>query len=364
MKKFLSLLVALVMVVSLTSCFGGGKKSSFLGTWEISKVEYDGVEYTMEELENLGDDSFEGILLVLKEGGKAGISESGYWEELDWEKTESGLVIGEIQCRFEGEYLVAEEEGNALYFVKTSDSQKFAAFDNEDEEDQDDVDAGAEEGKNYFDDAPDADDEMISKASVDELENELMEKLEGEIDELNTAWEDMKYDIETAEDYVDNVGDVAAFYDEIVYSTENMSMIVYDYAIKIAEAVIYGDSSVEDKADEIEALYDVIYFDAMDLLDSEIDDGILDDMEDYFYYDILQDEYIHNIDDVDYIDEENNMWNIAEGLVNDWISMVEEDVYDLYSDLEDDLWDEDIDAAKAVLDEFKEYVKNGPYIEE
>ena len=54
MKKLLAILLASIMVLSLTGCVADSTEQSFYGTWEIESAEVDGSKFTLEELEALG----------------------------------------------------------------------------------------------------------------------------------------------------------------------------------------------------------------------------------------------------------------------------------------------------------------------
>lgn len=125
MKKVISMVLAVLMLLSLVAC--GGKapdkvKDGYPGTWELDHVVIGGAEFTLSELEALGEDGSQ-IRMVLKEGGKAYASEGSYGDIVDWSETESGILLGDAQLIMEDGLLRMESDDELWYFRKVSDSQ-------------------------------------------------------------------------------------------------------------------------------------------------------------------------------------------------------------------------------------------------
>lgn len=139
MKKKLCLLTLVICLsFGLASCGGSDQKtvteeeteekedeaSQYPGTWEITKVNVDGSDFTIDELEAMGDTSMSGMQLVIKDGGKCAIIEQGESTGIvDWSETETGIDMGVQKLTLDGEMLVLENNGNKMYFEKVSSEQ-------------------------------------------------------------------------------------------------------------------------------------------------------------------------------------------------------------------------------------------------
>lgn len=122
MKKVISYLLAItVLATALTGC--DRKAEPLVGTWRADGVEVDGTKYTMAELDAMGDNSISRAQIVVKEGGKAYVSDGHTGNVVDWTKTEAGVTIGEQDCTIaDGMICLAYGEGT-VFFKKISDSQ-------------------------------------------------------------------------------------------------------------------------------------------------------------------------------------------------------------------------------------------------
>lgn len=97
MKKGLSILMVIsLMAMLLTGC--GNKAASLPGTWEVDSVEVDGTKYALSELEAMEDYSASQTHIILKEGGKAYVSDSGTEDIVDWTQNGNTIKIGESDC--------------------------------------------------------------------------------------------------------------------------------------------------------------------------------------------------------------------------------------------------------------------------
>lgn len=138
MKKKISL-TSLIMIVcfSIVCLFGCSTNEkaqtenetekindSTLGTWQSVKANIENSEFTMEELETMGEADMIDFQLIFKDGGQCVIIEAGdYVETLKWTETESGVNVGETIMDREGKYLTMEYDEAIVYFEKISDSQ-------------------------------------------------------------------------------------------------------------------------------------------------------------------------------------------------------------------------------------------------
>ena len=127
MKKVISIVLVLMILLSLSAC--GGKaadssKAGYPGTWKIDHLGIEGAEYAQSELAALGD--YRGqALLVIKDGGKAYEAENGIDGIIvDWYETENGILLDGEEVLIENGLLRLEVYDDEIwYFRKASDSQ-------------------------------------------------------------------------------------------------------------------------------------------------------------------------------------------------------------------------------------------------
>ena len=137
MKKILLLAFALLML--LTGCESRtampveteDKMKELYGTWAVSKVMYNDSFYTLEELKALGEDSLEGIYIVIKEGG-GGYAylqalEQGGATSWEYDEENKSLTVGDVVLVYDGgELKMNIDEESAILLSKYSDSQDFS----------------------------------------------------------------------------------------------------------------------------------------------------------------------------------------------------------------------------------------------
>lgn len=128
MKKVISILSALLVLLSLTACAGNAAKPAevaakptYTGTWELDYVVINGVSFTHSELEAIGQDIQ--ASLVLKDGGKAFVTLGSDQGVLDWNETENGIQIDDETLTMEDGFLRGGDDDTFLYFKKVSESQ-------------------------------------------------------------------------------------------------------------------------------------------------------------------------------------------------------------------------------------------------
>lgn len=132
MKKGISMLLTLIMIISLVGC--GSKTNKLIGTWKVDSAEIDGTKFTASELEAMGDDSLSGGEIVIKDGGKAYVSDGDSGDVVDWTETENGVKIGEQECTMVDGMICLEYGKGKVYFKKVSDSQTIGDTQEKEEE--------------------------------------------------------------------------------------------------------------------------------------------------------------------------------------------------------------------------------------
>lgn len=195
----------------------------------------------------------------------------------------------------------------------------------------------------------------IKATSLDELENLVVKDVENTIDTLKKTYEELTTKIDTYDKYKEHKNEVKSFYSLVVVTNKNLSIRLREYALIYAELILKSDDLVDDKYEEMENLYDVVYDDAGDDVYDEIYDGILDDIYKRYYDGILDDAY----DTVEYDEwsdlhsDEYDWWSDASSDVYDDWSDFRSDVYDFWSDVRGELWDKDIEKAIDIKEDFK-----------
>lgn len=124
MKKFFALLLAAIMLISLSACGGNSKSNEVFGTWVVDSIESDGSKFSIDEWKNLENDDLSKCFIVFKEGGKAYVYDGDYGNLCDWLQSENSIMIdgkkGEI---FDGKICI-DCYGDKLYLSKESNSQE------------------------------------------------------------------------------------------------------------------------------------------------------------------------------------------------------------------------------------------------
>lgn len=121
MKKVISILSALMVLLALTACAGKATKPTYVGTWELDHVVIGGVAFTHSEMEAMGQDVQ--ASLVLKDGGKAFVTLGPDQGILDWSENENGVQIGDETFTTEDGFLRNGDDNTFLYYRKVSESQ-------------------------------------------------------------------------------------------------------------------------------------------------------------------------------------------------------------------------------------------------
>ncbi len=194
--------------------------------------------------------------------------------------------------------------------------------------------------------------------SLDELEDSLAEYFEKTITSLENEWDSLKGKVDSFDAYTYCADEIEDFYDEINDASEQMCIMMYEYALKYADTIMVTYEDADDMYDAFDEIYDNVYDDAGDDLYDDIYDGILDDMYDSFYDGVLDDAY----DTVPYGEwsdvrsDEYDWWSDTRSDVYDNWSDTRSDIYDFWSDVRSDLWDDDIDDAKERIEDFREDV--------
>lgn len=113
----------LVLILCLTAC-GGEKAPAHCGTWTVSGISAQGVEFSEEQMQALGMNEVQDIRLVLTTDGKAYLTDGSQVEQGKWVRTDGGLQIGTTKITLQDNRLSFPfGEGVYLHLKKASDSQ-------------------------------------------------------------------------------------------------------------------------------------------------------------------------------------------------------------------------------------------------
>lgn len=119
MKKLLFTFFASLMICFSLALLGcGNNEEQYYGTWNSVSVKKDGVLYTIEEIEGMGDYSFSDFRIEIKEGAKAYVYSDGYGSYYKWELTNNGIKIGIRECYLENNFLAITNNGITVYLSK------------------------------------------------------------------------------------------------------------------------------------------------------------------------------------------------------------------------------------------------------
>ena len=130
MKKIIVFVLCLLLLGACSTSGSSSRKAEkdpleyLYGTWKLSKVNYNGSDYSVEELEAMDNNSLSEIYLVLKEGGAAyaysGIKDKGENDQWRYDKENNEVIFNNSTAKYDGTYLIMEESEGIVYFKKYS----------------------------------------------------------------------------------------------------------------------------------------------------------------------------------------------------------------------------------------------------
>ena len=201
-----------------------------------------------------------------------------------------------------------------------------------------------------------AKEDTVPEVKPDSLEavEEMVDKdVEATIASLVKDYEELETEIDTYDMYKSNTEKMEAFYDHVIASHQELTVRLRKYALAYAEIILASDS--DDKYDEMEEMYDVIYDRAGEEIYDEIYDGILENMYDAFYDGILEEAYdtVEYSEWSDFRSEEYDWWSDARSEVYEEWSDFRSEVYDFWSDMRSELWDDNMEKAREEIEDFR-----------
>ena len=199
---------------------------------------------------------------------------------------------------------------------------------------------------------------LRTASSTEEMETVIETHVTECTQALWNEWETMAADIDTFDEYKENVDSIEAFHTHIEESASQILVMICDYGAAYAGMIIQSDSSPKDMYNDFEDFKDCLYEDACKIVKDEIYEDLLGEMKDYYYEGIIQDAK----DSISYSEwsearrDAYNWWSDARGEVYSSWSDTRGDLYSFYSDICSELYREDTDGAADDLQNFKDKI--------
>lgn len=175
---------------------------------------------------------------------------------------------------------------------------------------------------------------------------------------LWNEWETMAAEIDTFDEYKENVDSIEAFHTHIEEAASQILVMICDYGAAYAGMIIQSDSSPKDMYNSFEDFKDCLYEDACEIVKDEIYEDLLGEMKDYYYEGIIQDakDSVQYSEWSDARSDAYNWWSDARGAVYSSWSDTRGDLYSFYSDIRSELYRGDTDGAADELQNFKDKI--------
>lgn len=225
MKKLLALLLAVIMITSLTACGEKEKKEDFGGTWKVEFIEYEGSKFTVEEWNNMEDEDLSDFYIIFKDGGKAYVYDDEYGDLVDWLKSDDSIMIGDEKCSIVDGMICFDYYGDKIYLKKTSDNQEIPKEDDESDDVDEDLNSEEDSTTNETTSSDTAKD-----SSADDAEwKQFLKDYEAWVDdyiEIVKKYKDNPSDMSILSDYTEMVSEMADWSeraDEIELELEDTS---------------------------------------------------------------------------------------------------------------------------------------------
>lgn len=174
-----------------------------------------------------------------------------------------------------------------------------------------------------------------------------MKDVENSVSTLKSEMETLVAEIDSFDKYVDNADRMESFYAKVCNDSSHLGICLMEHAVKYAEFIINSDNDFDDKYDDLDELYDVVYEDASDEFYDGIYDGILEDMYDIFYDELLDDAY----DTVPY-----DKWLDARTNEYEWWLDARSDCYEIWLDTRSDIYEFWLDLRSATFEKDTEEI--------
>lgn len=199
----------------------------------------------------------------------------------------------------------------------------------------------------------------VEADGIEELNLIVEQDIADTIDALTSDYEQLTKEIDTYEKYSDNIDTIELFYSKVETVNEELCIRMYEYSLSYAELIVNSNRSFDNKYNDFEQMYDVVYEDGGDDIYDGIYDGILDDMYDDFYDGIVKDgarDQSNGSDRYNVRSDEYQRWSDTRSEVYSFWSDFRSDVYDFWSDMRSEMWSEDTERAEKKIEKFKKKI--------
>lgn len=195
----------------------------------------------------------------------------------------------------------------------------------------------------------------IKASTIDELNELVPQEIDSRVVALNEKYEKLQTEIDTYDKYIANKEKMTDYYASVYNDMQDTCIRMREYCVKYAQIILESDKANDEKYDDLEEMYDVVYDDAGEDIYDEFYDGVLEDIYDVYYAGILDEAY----DTVEYEEwsnarsEEYENWSDTRSDTYELWSDFRSEVYEFWSDLRSEFWDDDLDSAKDKIQDFQ-----------
>lgn len=195
----------------------------------------------------------------------------------------------------------------------------------------------------------------IKASTIDKLNELVPQEIDSRVVALNEKYEKLQTEIDTYDKYIANKEKMTDYYASVYNDMQDTCIRMREYCVKYAQIILESDKANDEKYDDLEEMYDVVYDDAGEDIYDEFYDGVLEDIYDVYYDGILDEAY----DTVEYEEwsnarsEEYENWSDTRSDTYELWSDFRSEVYEFWSDLRSEFWDDDLDSAKDKIQDFQ-----------
>lgn len=197
-------------------------------------------------------------------------------------------------------------------------------------------------------------------SSIDELKAASINEVNASVNELKDEYSKLTNKVNSYDNFKSNVSEVERYYEQIEKDTKKICIKLMEISVEYAEYVMSSKVDNDDKYDEIGALYDDIYADALNEVFDLIYSDLLDNMFDYYYAGIIDDAY-DSVSYSEYSDvktAEYKRWSDCKSEIYKIWSDAKSEIYSFYSDILSNLWSSDFEDVKEEIEKFKEKIES------
>lgn len=198
--------------------------------------------------------------------------------------------------------------------------------------------------------------EAIHAATLEELNELVPQEIDVRVSALNEQYEKLQAEIDTYDKYIENQERIKDYYSSVYQDMQDICIRMREYCVKYAQIILESEKANDEKYDDLEDMYDVVYEDAGEDIYDEYYDGVLEDIYDVYYDGILDDAY----DTVEYQEwsnarsEEYERWSDARSSAYECWSDFRSEVYEFWSDMRSEFWDDDIERVQEKIQDFQD----------